>query len=81
MKLSAAFLGLATLAVPASANDPEPVTKLIEWSMRRVMTLKTRKMKVKVSSEGNTSSLVAVLGSCRLLAGTSAVDPLSALVL
>jgi hypothetical protein len=32
MKLNAAFLGLATLAVPADADGPERVSKMMEWS-------------------------------------------------
>jgi hypothetical protein len=32
MKLSAAFLGLASLSAAAAADDPEPVMNLIEWS-------------------------------------------------
>jgi hypothetical protein len=32
MKLSTALLGLATLAAPASADDPERVSKMIKWS-------------------------------------------------
>jgi hypothetical protein len=32
MKLSAAFLGLATLAAPVAADDPQRATKMMEWS-------------------------------------------------